>query len=216
MRKMTKFYEKTGMYIDWDQLSNLPDIDTFVDIGVGPKGTPKFWNKYYDKKLVCIDPLPEAQEITAELLDGANYQFFLCALGSQAAHMYLNVEENKGRSSLLEATAINVESENIEKLKVEVRTLDDILGNDVAEGRIGIKIDTEGYELEILKGSTQTLSKTNFVIAEVRHNHTSFKQQYSFQEFNTFMFNVGFVPAIVFTAKPFILDICYQPLIAVT
>ena len=34
-----KFYEETGMYIDWQQLNRLPKIDTLIDIGVGIK-----WN----------------------------------------------------------------------------------------------------------------------------------------------------------------------------
>ena len=43
MKKVTNYlYEKTGMYIDWDQLNQLPEIDSFIDIGVGRNGTPNF------------------------------------------------------------------------------------------------------------------------------------------------------------------------------
>ena len=40
-----KFYTKTGMYIDWQQLESLPEIDTLIDIGVGVDGTENknFW-----------------------------------------------------------------------------------------------------------------------------------------------------------------------------
>ena len=40
------FYESTGMYIDWDQLNNLPDIDTLVDIGVGIRGTENLYKNF--------------------------------------------------------------------------------------------------------------------------------------------------------------------------
>ena len=40
------FYKETGMYIDWDQLKNLPDIDTFIDVGVGAEGTPDLYEKF--------------------------------------------------------------------------------------------------------------------------------------------------------------------------
>ena len=64
---MTKyFYEETGMYIDWKQLKNLPDIDTFIDIGVGAEGTPDLYEKFYEKKLVLIDPLDEAEKFYKE------------------------------------------------------------------------------------------------------------------------------------------------------
>ena len=40
-----KFHTKTGMYIDWQQLESLPEIDTLIDIGVGVDGTENknFW-----------------------------------------------------------------------------------------------------------------------------------------------------------------------------
>ena len=41
MKKITKYlYEDTGMFIDWSQLDQLPEIDTLIDIGVGIDGTP--------------------------------------------------------------------------------------------------------------------------------------------------------------------------------
>ena len=51
------FYKETGMYIDWAQLDSLPEIDTFIDVGVGPKGTPDLYEKFESKKLILIDPL---------------------------------------------------------------------------------------------------------------------------------------------------------------
>ena len=56
------FYKETGMYIDWDQIENLPNIDTFIDVGVGPDGTPDLYKKFSNKKLLLIDPLDEAEE----------------------------------------------------------------------------------------------------------------------------------------------------------
>ncbi len=41
--------------------------------------------------------------------------------------------------------------------------------------KIGIKIDTEGYELDVILGASETLKFTKFVIVEVRHNHESLK-----------------------------------------
>ena len=46
-KKMNKyFYKDTGMYIDWSQLDKLPDIDTLIDVGVGPEGTPEKVSSY--------------------------------------------------------------------------------------------------------------------------------------------------------------------------
>ena len=60
MKKITKYlYEDTGMFIDWSQLNQLPEIDTFIDIGVGVDGTPEFYNIFPNSKLILIDPLEE-------------------------------------------------------------------------------------------------------------------------------------------------------------
>ena len=207
---MAKIYEKTGMYIDWDQANRLPEIDLFIDVGVGPKGTPLFWDKFSNKKIICIDPLDEARKITEKLLSNVDHIFHQCALGSEQKQLSLNIENNKGRSSFLETTLINTEDNNPKKKVVDVVTMDSLVEKEIKGKRIGIKIDTEGYELEILKGAVNTLSGTIFVIAEVRHNYLSFKNQYTFKEFNKFLFDRGFLPSIVFTAKPLIIDLCYE------
>ena len=43
------FYKKTGLYIDWDQINKLPNIDTLIDIGVGDIGTPMLYERYPKK-----------------------------------------------------------------------------------------------------------------------------------------------------------------------
>ena len=50
-----KFNIKTGMYIDWQQLESLPEIDTLIDIGVGIDGTPEFYNRFSNKKKEIVN-----------------------------------------------------------------------------------------------------------------------------------------------------------------
>tara|TARA_X000000368_G_scaffold286497_1_gene227590 strand:- start:2342 stop:2608 length:267 start_codon:yes stop_codon:yes gene_type:complete len=78
-------------------------------------------------------------------------------------------------------------------------------------GKIGIKIDTEGYELNVIKGAKETLKNTEFVLAEVRHNHESFKGVYKLHEFVSEMHDNDFILSMIVTAKPFIADLCFQP-----
>ena len=47
------FYKETGTYIDWAQLQSLPEIDTFIDVGVGLEGTPDLYEKF--KVFTIID-----------------------------------------------------------------------------------------------------------------------------------------------------------------
>ena len=66
-----KFYTKTGMYIDWQQMESLPEIDTLIDIGVGPKGTEELYRVFKNANLILIDPIDEAKKYANTL--GYNY-----------------------------------------------------------------------------------------------------------------------------------------------
>tara|TARA_B110000305_G_scaffold53690_1_gene59060 strand:+ start:288 stop:926 length:639 start_codon:yes stop_codon:yes gene_type:complete len=205
------FYKETGMYIDWDQLKNLPNIDTFIDVGVGAEGTPDLYEKFSEKKLVLIDPLDEAENFYKNNMQNADAIFFKTALGESAGSLKINVEENIGRSTILDVSDINFEGNPKEQRDIPVNTLDNILiGHNL--GRTGIKIDTEGYELKVILGAKETLANTKFVIAEVRHNHESFKGVYKLHEFISEMQANGFVLSMILTAKPFIADLCFQPI----
>jgi len=104
-------YKRTGLFIDWNQLESLPEIDTLIDIdiGIGTRGTPEL------------------------------------------------------------------------------------------------------YELNIINGATNTQKETEFVIAEVRHNYESYKNGYKLEEFMLAMHNNDFILTNIYTAKPLIADLCFQP-----
>jgi FkbM family methyltransferase len=211
--KVPKFYEKTGMYMDWAQISRLPEIDTLIDIGVGVKGTPELYSRFPTQNLLLFDPLFEAEEYARRELVNRQFRFFQIGLGSKETSLVLNTEKNLDRSSLLRTTEINAE-EYVEPRVVEIKTLDSIIekvADELRLGKIGIKIDTEGFELEVIRGAERTLSQTEFVILEARHNHDSFEGQYSLRELSLQMNQVGFVLSMVLSAKPFICDLCFVP-----
>ena len=161
------FYEKTGMYIDLDQLCKLPEIDTLVDVGVGDTGTPELYDRYPEKHLILIDPLIEAQSYAINNLGKRNYEFHLTALGSEKGKKVINIESDIGRSTILKTTSINDEGKLISQRTIEINTLDEVLRRKDSLGKIGIKIDTEGYELDVIRGASDTLFWSKFLIAEV-------------------------------------------------
>ena len=150
------YHKETGMYVDWHQISQLPKIDNFIDIGVG-EGTPLFWKMYSKKRLICIDPLK--LEPAQKLLKNKNYSFHQVALGSKKGKKILNVEKKIGRSTLLKVRKKNFEGKPTEKIKVEIKTLDEVIKQTRTKGTYGIKIDVEGYELEVLKGAKKSIRK---------------------------------------------------------
>src|SRR5690606_16129669 len=93
------------------------------------------------------------------------------------------------RSSLLHTQgANNLEAEEIE---VPVHRLDKLLAPDSLRGDVLLKIDTEGMELDVLRGATGVLGRIKYVIAEtsVRDRH---KNSYRFADLVGFLADHGF------------------------
>ena len=208
-----KFYEETGMYIDWQQLDRLPEIDTLIDIGVGVHGTEDLYNRFKNAKLILIDPIDEAKEYAHKLSKKREVNFFQNALGRKDdIEKEMKLQKNKGFSSFLEISEINMKDDYVEKRKLIIKKLDTIIDKKEELGKIGIKIDTEGFELDVILGASETLKYSKFVIAEVRHNHESLKEVYKLQEFMELMSKNSFSLSMILTAKPFIADLCFQPI----
>jgi len=206
-----KYYTKTGMYIDWQQLESLPEIDTLIDIGVGPQGTEDLYRVFKNANLILIDPIDEAKEYAYKLSKDRKVVFIQSALGKDD-----NIEKNmklqkiRGFSSFLEISPINMEDDYTEIKQLKISKLDTLLKDKNKLGRIGIKIDVEGYELDVVLGAIKTLKFTKFIIAEVRHNHESLKGVYKLHEFMRVMNENNFTLSKILTAKPFIADLCFQ------
>jgi len=208
-----KFYEETGMFVDWSQLKKLPEIDTLIDIGVGPNGTPDLYQRFNNAKLVLIDPLDEAKEYALTNLKSRDYSFFQTALGKvDGIESIINVQRELGSSSILNVSEINYVDNSIDKRVITINRLDSILSGVNLIGNIGIKIDVEGFELDVIQGASETLKRAKFVLAEVRHNHESFEGVYELSEFIHAMQKNNFILTMIITTKPFIADLCFQPI----
>ncbi|MGC3939165.1 FkbM family methyltransferase [Roseobacter sp. EG26] len=144
--------------------------DVVMDVGVD-NGTPWLYRSFPQARFVLIDPQPASAERVRDKGHLEEFHFHASALGAQEGKATLMVPhsdkgEHPAMASLLRRTDQRAKSfTKLDKHYVPVRKLDDIA---VAySGNLGLKIDTEGSELEVLKGATETLKRCEFVILEM-------------------------------------------------
>lgn len=176
----------------------LPEVDTVIDVGVA-YGTGWLYQRFPDADLVLVDPVPSPE--LGRFLGDRQHTYVTCALGSKPGTTVMNVDlVQSGASSLLTRTPLTQTGAPTESREVEVRTLDDIVEENVAPGaRVGVKIDTEGYELEVLSGGIRTLQQAAFVVCEASVLER-FEGSYRFEELVCFMREHGFGVGAVLAA----------------
>ncbi|WP_415921470.1 FkbM family methyltransferase [Tateyamaria sp. SN6-1] len=141
------------------------DPATVFDVGVF-QGTPWLYESFPEAHFVLVDPqgdMPGARP--------AKGDFHAVALGAEAGTATLNIPQTKpghggAMASVLERRDVLTNSfSDVEKREVPVVTLDSLSEGHV--GPFGIKIDTEGFEAQVLAGAADTLRQTEFVILEL-------------------------------------------------
>jgi FkbM family methyltransferase len=149
-------------------------IDLIVDVGanIGQYAT-SIRSVGYTKQLISFEPLSEAfDELKRVSTNDAAWEVFNLGLGSSEQEMTINVSENLASSSFLLVTPLSTQAEPLSEFngtqKVHVVRLDNFLGQRVHEFRnIYLKIDVQGFELEVLKGAVGILDKVNAIQLEM-------------------------------------------------
>ena len=151
-------------------LSHVTDWDTAIDIGANIGLWSKDFTKFF-KKTICFEPNTSCLDCLKKNIDVSKTEIHNIALGSKNTTSYLYCPDSTGGSSLINQTKyLGIDEFGKEiwdkfdikttKQTVDIKTLDSFSFLDVSF----IKIDVQGYELEVLKGSVNTLKKNNPVV----------------------------------------------------
>lgn len=114
----------------------------------------------YERTIVSFEPLEHAHRVLVEQA-GIDDRWVIhdrCAVGASPGAAEINVSDNSFSSSLLPMLAAHSaaapESRYVGKEVVEIITLDSTFGTYYKEGiRAFLKIDTQGYERQVLDGA---------------------------------------------------------------
>jgi FkbM family methyltransferase len=144
--------------------------DVVFDIGVD-QATPFLYQTFPNAHFVLVDPRAESRAALTGADAPRNATFFETALGLKKGNLLLNIpHSSKGEEGAMASFRTRTDTmadkfTKLDKRKVPVTTLD-LLSAEIP-GRFGIKIDTEGFEDEVLSGASDTLKRTDFVILEM-------------------------------------------------
>ena len=141
------------------------DIDMILDIGAN-KGqySKKIRKMGYNKKIISFEPLNDAYAILNKyaLKDG-NMITYNYAIGDENIKSVINIAGNSYSSSILNMLPKHVQSapdsKYIAKQEIEIKTLDSIYPFIInKEDKVMVKIDTQGFEKNVLDGAKASLN----------------------------------------------------------
>lgn len=168
-------------------LKRMAPVATVVDVGVW-KGTPELYEAFPEAYLVMVEPLVEHEGDLDEWLSNRSGEKHLMAAGPSVGEIDFYFRPSAPQASSA-VRKIGLSEEEFEVRKIHSQTLDGIQG-DWPKPYL-IKIDTDGFELGVIQGATETLKSTNWVVAEVSVAER-FVGGYSFHDFVGLMHEHGF------------------------
>ncbi len=176
-------------------------VDTVIDIGASVGSTHRnLRNGGFCGDIISVEPLPALQAGLQEQAAKDPRWSVLppLALGDKNGECEINMSESSDLSSLLPAsnalTQALPRSQVVETVNVEIKTLDTLYAELGLEGKkVFIKMDTQGYEMPILRAAPETLKAISGLQVEM-----SLFELYSgetlFDEIIAFLKEAGFRP----------------------
>jgi FkbM family methyltransferase len=164
----------------------------FFDVGANQGQTiNKMGNHYPDAKIYAFEPSKNCFESLKLNFKKKNISLHNLAIGSSCSQLEFNEYSWSALNSLLKRAygSANI----LETYLVDVVTIDDFCKNNAVSHINLLKTDTEGFELNVLKGASETMSrnKIQFVYVEIFFNE-NYVGQSSFGDIYNFLLENGF------------------------
>lgn len=150
------------------------DINKIFDIGANTGQYALNMRQLgYDEKIISFEPLEDAFQVLEDISSNdKNWIINKYALGNEDIDSYINVAGNSQSSSILEMLPEHIKSapksKYIAKQEIQIKKVDSIFDNFYKEGdHIMMKIDTQGYEKNVIDGAEKSLDKIRVIQLEM-------------------------------------------------
>ena len=157
------------------------DPETIIDIGSNKGQFIMLIEKIFPGKTIySFEPITDVLEKQKKFFNyKKNIFFHNFALGSVSSTKEFFVTKRMDSSSFFKINTTENQSKDYEiqtKKNIQIKTLDDVMVNKEIIKPVLVKIDVQGYELEVLKGLDETLSKVDYLLIEVSENEMYINQ----------------------------------------
>lgn len=177
--------------------SHCKTVGTVIDVGANQGQFALASHLKFPKaRIISFEPLPEVYEIFRQNLKGiSNITIHNMALGNENGTIDFYKNEHSHASSALvisekQKAEIPITA-NTQKTQVSVKRLDEVIDTNTLQRPILLKLDVQGYEKNVLAGSTKALPNIDYIVFEA-----SFVAMYEgeplFDEMHSFMKDHGF------------------------
>jgi FkbM family methyltransferase len=174
------FKRSTGIYVSEDETPALAlrlcgAVQPIIIDGGAHKGAfvDAVRKLSPEARFLCFEPDPLlAAGLREKFAGDANVQIVQAALGSTGGTATFNINRSRACNSLVSSGggATGVLGElmvTMEKIDVEVTTLDEAMMHARVPACDIVKLDLQGHDLEALSGASQTLKSAKVIIVEV-------------------------------------------------
>ena len=155
-------------------IMNKMNIQTVFDVGANIGQYAEYLRELgYEKRIISFEPLKSAFE-ELKKVSKKDDQWMVCnyALGDEETTSTINVSENSFSSSILEMLPSHLESAPDSKFiaqeVIEIKKLDNIFDSMCKDPEgVMLKIDTQGFEKNVLDGAASSLNKICLIQMEM-------------------------------------------------
>ena len=195
---------------------NKGKIQTLIDVGAHHGESIKFFKKNFSiDQIYAFEPNIDNFKILKEKVkDVKNVKFFNTAVGNKkglinftnhydsesSTVVKINQKSNYFRKKNFYLNFFNERKNRIKNTQVKIDSLENLINIDELNFIDLIKIDTEGYDFNVIKGLGNLISKVRFIYFE-HHFHDMLLKDYKFNDVDTFLKSKNFKK--VFKTKMF-------------
>tara|TARA_S200000501_G_C20785512_1_gene726999 strand:- start:76 stop:900 length:825 start_codon:yes stop_codon:yes gene_type:complete len=148
-----------------NKLNHSNNLYSIIDVGANI-GTYSLLARDLNKEcsIFALEPVQETFRHLQENVSNKDIKIFNYALGSDIREEKMLVSNDSKLSTLLLDNSQLANKDDVKYVSVKITTGDEFLKNNYDLSQISLlKIDTEGYESEVLKGFRQRISQINVI-----------------------------------------------------